>query len=173
MEGLVAHASYQKHIDYAKLKSYATLRNEDPDFVPPTAANASALLTQNKKRTKEANVGDERQAKREKVDDSDEEMEIDDEEELPRKNDFCTSYYLRILFKQLLHMSFPEKPRPQPACPRRSNNHRLAFCVQIYLKKLRILSFLCYSNSTFLHVSDCELKINLCSTDTKVSRRLM
>ncbi|KIM46237.1 hypothetical protein M413DRAFT_441312 [Hebeloma cylindrosporum] len=78
------------HIDYAKSKSYATLRTEDPDFVPPTAANASALLTQNGKRTRDADTGDERQAKREKADDSDEEMEIDDEEEPPRTNDFST-----------------------------------------------------------------------------------
>ena len=146
-----------KHIDYAKSKSYATLRNEDPDFVPPTAANASALLTQNGKRTKDADAGDERQAKREKVDDSDEEMEIDDEEEPPRKNDFCTSCYLRILFKHLLHM-FPEKPQLQAASPRKSSSHQLAFCVQIYLKKLQMLYFLSYSNSTFLHVSDCELR---------------
>jgi hypothetical protein len=147
-----------KHIDYAKSKSYATLRNEDPDFVPPTAANASALLTQNGKRTRDADAGDERQVKREKADDSDEEMEIDDEEELPGKTDFCTSCYLRIPFKQRLHMSFPEKPQSQPACPRRSSNHRLAFCVQIYLKKLQMLSFLCYSNSTSLNVSDCDLR---------------
>ncbi|KDR83794.1 hypothetical protein GALMADRAFT_236179 [Galerina marginata CBS 339.88] len=76
------------HIDYAKSKSYATLRVEDPDFVPPTAANASAIVTQNGKRQRDTDAGDsERQAKREKADDSDEEMEIDDEEETPAKKD--------------------------------------------------------------------------------------
>ncbi|KAF8974302.1 hypothetical protein BDZ97DRAFT_1772867 [Flammula alnicola] len=76
------------HIDYAKSKSYATLRAEDPEFVPPTAANASAVLTQNGKRPRDGDVGDsERQPKREKAEDSDEEMEIDDEEETAQKND--------------------------------------------------------------------------------------
>ncbi|KAF8192550.1 hypothetical protein BJ912DRAFT_264950 [Pholiota molesta] len=76
------------HIDYAKSKSYATLRSEDPDFVPPTAANASNLLQQNGKRQRDGDSGEsERQAKREKSDDSDEEMEIDDEEETLQKQD--------------------------------------------------------------------------------------
>ncbi|KJA30025.1 hypothetical protein HYPSUDRAFT_32063, partial [Hypholoma sublateritium FD-334 SS-4] len=76
------------HIDYAKSKSYATLRVEDPDFVPPNAANASALLQQNGKRPRDGDTADsERQAKREKSDDSDEEMEIDDEEDTPQKTD--------------------------------------------------------------------------------------
>lgn len=56
--------------------------------MPPTAANASSLLTQNGKRQRDGDGGDsERQSKREKADDSDEEMEIDDEEETPQKND--------------------------------------------------------------------------------------
>ncbi|KAF8913850.1 hypothetical protein CPB84DRAFT_1956662 [Gymnopilus junonius] len=76
------------HIDYAKSKSYATLRVEDSDFVPPTAANASSLIAQNGKRHRDGDAGDSgRQAKREKADDSDEEMEIEDEEEVPKKND--------------------------------------------------------------------------------------
>ncbi|KAF8165394.1 hypothetical protein B0H34DRAFT_793788 [Crassisporium funariophilum] len=76
------------HIDYAKSKSYATLTREDPNFVPPTAANASALVAQNGKRPRDGDAGDlERQSKREKADDSDEEMEIDDDEETPQKTD--------------------------------------------------------------------------------------
>ncbi|PPQ79560.1 hypothetical protein CVT25_003442 [Psilocybe cyanescens] len=74
------------HIDYAKSKSYATLRAEDPEFVPPTSVNASAVLTQNGKRQRDGESESDRQAKREKADDSDEEMEIDDEEETPQKN---------------------------------------------------------------------------------------
>ncbi|KAJ7179941.1 hypothetical protein C8R43DRAFT_971254 [Mycena crocata] len=75
------------HIDYAKTKSYATSRKEDPSFVPPTSANASALIVQNgraeKKRQREEEVAEgERKAKRDKGDDDDdEEMEIDDEED--------------------------------------------------------------------------------------------
>ncbi|TFK28789.1 RNA-binding domain-containing protein [Coprinopsis marcescibilis] len=71
------------HIAYAKTKSFATLSREDPNFVPPNAANASAAF-QNGKRPREDERGEERKAKREKSeDDSDEEMEIDDEDDAP------------------------------------------------------------------------------------------
>jgi len=74
-------------IDYAKSKSYATLRREDPLFVPPTAANASAFATQNAKRQRDDEVTTgERHAKREKAEEDEEEMEIDDEEEAPQHN---------------------------------------------------------------------------------------
>ncbi|KAJ7498976.1 hypothetical protein FB451DRAFT_1384727 [Mycena latifolia] len=74
------------HIDYAKTKSYATSRKEDPSFVPPTSANASALIMQNgraeKKRQREEEAAEgERKAKRDKADDDDEEMELEDEED--------------------------------------------------------------------------------------------
>ena len=50
-------------------------------------------MTQNGKRSRDGDAGDsERQSKREKADDSDEEMEIDDDEETPQKNDLCMSY---------------------------------------------------------------------------------
>ena len=92
----------KKRVDYAKSKSYATLQREDPNFVPPTAANASSIVTQNGKRSRDGDTGDsERHSKREKADDSDEEMEIDDEEETPQKNDLCMSCCLsdvRYLF---------------------------------------------------------------------------
>ena len=82
----------KKHVNYAKSKSYATLQREDPNFVPPTAANASSLVTQSGKRSRDGDTGDsERHSKREKADDSDEEMEIDDDEEAPQKNDLCMS----------------------------------------------------------------------------------
>jgi U2 small nuclear ribonucleoprotein B'' len=85
-----------QHIGYAKTKSYATLRNEDPNFVPPTAVNASALISQNGKRPRDSDARGERLKKREKVDDSDEEMEIEDEEESPQKKDACTLCYFHI-----------------------------------------------------------------------------
>ncbi|KAF9058127.1 hypothetical protein BJ165DRAFT_1335235 [Panaeolus papilionaceus] len=74
------------HIAYAKSKSYATLRTEDPNFVPPNAANASSVI-QNGKRARDGDVDEvERKTKREKSDESsDEEMEIDDEEDAPQK----------------------------------------------------------------------------------------
>ncbi|KAJ7095331.1 hypothetical protein B0H15DRAFT_106241 [Mycena belliarum] len=75
------------HIAYAKSKSYATSRKEDPSFVPPTSANASALIMQNgraeKKRQREEEAAEgERKAKRDKGgDDDDEEMELEDDDE--------------------------------------------------------------------------------------------
>ncbi|KAI0265087.1 RNA-binding domain-containing protein [Gloeopeniophorella convolvens] len=69
---------YEKpmHITYAKSKSYATLRRDDPNFVPPTFAHAVSA-----KRVREAEESDVR-TKREKVADEDgEEMDIDDDDE--------------------------------------------------------------------------------------------
>ncbi|KAK7061674.1 spliceosomal protein [Favolaschia claudopus] len=89
MRALEGMPFYDKplRITYAKSKSYATSRREDSSFVPPTSANASALLMQkgraDKKRQRDEEVADgERKAKRDKGDDDDdEEMEIDDEED--------------------------------------------------------------------------------------------
>ncbi|KAL1736021.1 hypothetical protein EV714DRAFT_233327 [Schizophyllum commune] len=74
------------HIDYAKSKSFATLKREDPNFVPPTAVHASPFVNGKdpNKRARDEDNADTRQAKREKADESsDEEMEIDDEDEQP------------------------------------------------------------------------------------------
>jgi hypothetical protein len=62
-------------ISYAKTKSHATLRREDPNFIPPNLSQASSA-----KRLRDAEESNVR-AKRERVDDDDEEMDIDDEEE--------------------------------------------------------------------------------------------
>jgi U2 small nuclear ribonucleoprotein B'' len=75
-----------QHIHYAKSKSYATHRVEDPTFVPPSTANASSLST---KRQRDGDVVGDRPKKREKADGSDEEMEIDEDDE---KQDTSTSY---------------------------------------------------------------------------------
>ncbi|KAJ6515945.1 hypothetical protein C8R45DRAFT_958173 [Mycena sanguinolenta] len=85
LEGMIFYDKPLR-ITYAKSKSYATSRREDSSFVPPTSANASALILQkgraDKKRQREEEAVDgERKAKRDKGDDDDEEMEIDDEEE--------------------------------------------------------------------------------------------
>ncbi|KIM90726.1 hypothetical protein PILCRDRAFT_83912 [Piloderma croceum F 1598] len=78
------------HIDYAKSKSYATLKREDPLFVPPNSAHANSSAKPNgritissDKRQRDDDVEDgERQSKREKTDEDDEEeMEIDEDEE--------------------------------------------------------------------------------------------
>ncbi|KAE9410443.1 RNA-binding domain-containing protein [Gymnopus androsaceus JB14] len=72
-------------IGYAKTKSYATSRKDDPNFVPPNAANASELvrngaLDNDRKRQRDGDDEVARQKKREKAE-SDDEMEIDDDEE--------------------------------------------------------------------------------------------
>jgi RNA recognition motif-containing protein len=91
-EGMVFYDK-PMHIDYAKSKSYATLKRDDPNFVPPNSANASQRLLQNERITissdkrqrddeDEDDDEEERQSKREKGDDDDgEEMEIDEDEE--------------------------------------------------------------------------------------------
>ncbi|KAI9508147.1 hypothetical protein F5148DRAFT_980274 [Russula earlei] len=63
-------------ISYAKSKSHATLRREDPNFIPPNFAHASSA-----KRLRESEDSDVR-AKREKVaDEDDDEMDIEDDDD--------------------------------------------------------------------------------------------
>lgn len=75
-----------QRIHYAKTKSHAALRKEDPDFVPPNKAfpqSSSSRVNGSEKRLREDDdvVGG-RNAKREKPEeDDDEEMEMDDEDE--------------------------------------------------------------------------------------------
>lgn len=86
---------FLQRIGYAKTKSYATMRREDPEFVAPSMIIGSASISMNnlhvsdpsqqlKKRPREDSVAgaDEPKKKKEKADDdSDEEMEIEDEDE--------------------------------------------------------------------------------------------
>ena len=89
----MAHATIQ-HISYAKSKSYATMRREDPTFVPPTSIHAKdtiarlgngALAGAEKRQRDDRMDEDEREPKREKTadedDDDGEEMEIEDDED--------------------------------------------------------------------------------------------
>jgi len=78
---------------YAKTKSYATLKREDPTFVPPNSAHAGALSEFNSKFASGVSLSEKRprdddgpagrEAKREKQQDSDEEMELDDDDDEP------------------------------------------------------------------------------------------
>ncbi|KAH7908495.1 hypothetical protein BJ138DRAFT_1174154 [Hygrophoropsis aurantiaca] len=79
-------------INYAKSKSYATSRREDPNFVPPTSIHARqnapptgkiTISTIDKRQRDEDTADGQPQPKRERSEeeDSDEEMEIDDDEE--------------------------------------------------------------------------------------------
>ncbi|KAI0796837.1 RNA-binding domain-containing protein [Abortiporus biennis] len=78
------------HIEYAKTKSYATLKKEDPNFVVPTSIHVQdtiqrlggALSNEKRQRDVDRMDEDERGSKREKTDDDEgEEMEIEDDED--------------------------------------------------------------------------------------------
>ena len=75
-----------QHIEYAKTKSYATLRRDDPDFVPPTSVHVKVANGGEKRPRDERMDEDVRDVKRERTaraddDSDDEEMEIEDDEE--------------------------------------------------------------------------------------------
>ncbi|KAF8639435.1 hypothetical protein AX16_010290 [Volvariella volvacea WC 439] len=89
-EGMVFYDK-PMHIDYAKTKSYATLKREDPNFVPPTSVHASSLLNQKLEKRLREDDADGRAVKREKGDDEEEEMEIDDEDESTPQQSKTTS----------------------------------------------------------------------------------
>lgn len=83
-----------QHIQYAKTKSYATLRKEDPEFLPPNPVaprlkqTPSALINGAEKRSRDDDGGAEaRSSKRERTgaDDDGEEMEMDDEDDSARR----------------------------------------------------------------------------------------
>ncbi|RDX53617.1 RNA-binding domain-containing protein [Polyporus arcularius HHB13444] len=99
MRGCEGMVFYDKpmHIEYAKTKSYATLRREDPDFVPPTSIHAkdapdgrlaAVANGAGEKRQRDDRMDeDARESKRERTDkddSDDEEMEIEDDEEVAR-----------------------------------------------------------------------------------------
>jgi len=99
-EGIVFYDK-PMHIEYAKTKSYATLKREDPNFIPPTSVHAkdtisrlgSGSLGTNEKRQRDDRMDeDERESKREKTDEDDgEEMEIEDDEEGEAKGKVAAS----------------------------------------------------------------------------------
>ncbi|THH31319.1 hypothetical protein EUX98_g2898 [Antrodiella citrinella] len=93
-EGIVFYDK-PMHITYAKSKSYATMRKEDPNFVPPTSVHAkdtaarmgNGALSGSEKRQRgdDRMDEDEPEAKKEKTaeadDDDGEEMEIEEDED--------------------------------------------------------------------------------------------
>lgn len=93
MRALDGMVFYDKplHIQYAKTKSYAVLRREDPNFVPPNPLNAGSRLL-NGAQEKRGREGDgdatdsSRQKKRERQDEDDEEMELEDDDDSGAKN---------------------------------------------------------------------------------------
>jgi U2 small nuclear ribonucleoprotein B'' len=75
LSSLYLTLDYQR-IQYAKSKSHATLRREDPNFVAPAALKAQGI----EKRPRDGDTTDGRQTKKERTDDDDEEMEIEDDD---------------------------------------------------------------------------------------------
>ncbi|KAF8506054.1 hypothetical protein F5888DRAFT_1604167 [Russula emetica] len=86
-------------ISYAKSKSYATLRCEDPNFIPPNLSHASSA-----KRLREAEESDVR-AKRERMDEDDEEMDIDDDDDEADPSAPTTSNSTSVLSYTVLNYS--------------------------------------------------------------------
>ncbi|KIK98736.1 hypothetical protein PAXRUDRAFT_823518 [Paxillus rubicundulus Ve08.2h10] len=96
-EGMVFYDKPMR-ITYAKAKSYATSRREDPNFVPPTSVHARPELAQigkitvssaDKRQRDDGIAEGQPQPKREKSQDDDsdgEEMEIDEDEENAQHN---------------------------------------------------------------------------------------
>ncbi|KAG6337353.1 hypothetical protein ID866_1726 [Astraeus odoratus] len=95
-EGMIFYDKPMR-INYAKSKSYATSRREDPNFVPRTSVHARPEIAQigkvtvssaDKRQRTEDSTDGQPQAKREKSEeDSDgEEMEIDEDEEKEHQN---------------------------------------------------------------------------------------
>ncbi|EKM59849.1 uncharacterized protein PHACADRAFT_181793 [Phanerochaete carnosa HHB-10118-sp] len=83
------------HIEYAKQKSYATMKKDDPNFVPPASIHAretatrlgNGILSGEKRGRDDKMDEDVRESKRERVDEDDgEEMEIEDDEETGTKD---------------------------------------------------------------------------------------
>ncbi|KZV72129.1 RNA-binding domain-containing protein [Peniophora sp. CONT] len=100
-------------IQYAKSKSHATLKREDPDFIPPTAPGAANRPKRDREEDVDGGAG---RAKREKPaeDDSEgEEMELDDDEdEAPSTS--CTYPHLRET--NFIVKAVKEKPSHRLLC---------------------------------------------------------
>jgi hypothetical protein len=128
-----------QHIDYAKSKSYATLKREDPLFVPPNSAHANSSAKPNgritissDKRQRDDDVEDgERQSKREKTEEDDEEeMEIDEDEESgqPSTNTLTSGTSLYLILSINHHFTTFHWKHP---CLLRLSNHRHGYYARI------------------------------------------
>lgn len=86
---VIEHCRRSQRISYAKTKSYATLRKDDPNFIEPNSVHAGSVndlgskfangVTLSEKRPREDDTMAGRESKREKADESDEEMEIEED----------------------------------------------------------------------------------------------
>jgi hypothetical protein len=130
---------FLQHIDYAKSKSYATLKREDPLFVPPNSAHANSSAKPNgritissDKRQRDDDVEDgERQSKREKTEEDDEEeMEIDEDEESgqPSTNTLTSGTSLYLILSINHHFTTFHWKHP---CLLRLSNHRHGYYARI------------------------------------------
>jgi hypothetical protein len=83
---MTLNSSDGQRIQYAKTKSYATMKKDDPTFIPPNAAHApQGVFSASEKRVRDGDTDAGRPMKKEKQDDGsdDEEMEIEDDEDAP------------------------------------------------------------------------------------------
>lgn len=130
-----------QRITYAKSKSYATARREDPNFVPPTSTYARPEAAQigkltvssvDKRQRDDDTTDDRPDAKREKSqgdDSDDEEMEIDEDEE--------NVEHPKPLGMQDRQRVFHDLPVlfPKQLCPRLYNSRLRVYSARIYHRK--------------------------------------
>lgn len=67
-----------QHIEYAKTKSWATLKQEDPEFVPPKHAAPGAKLLEKRPRDTDDVGPDMRTRKKGRYANEDEQMDVED-----------------------------------------------------------------------------------------------
>lgn len=75
-----------QHIEYAKTKSWATLKQEDPDFVPPKHAAPGAKLLEKRPRDAEDVDQDTRARKKDRRTTEDEQMDVEDDMNADRES---------------------------------------------------------------------------------------
>lgn len=147
-----------QHIEYAKTKSYATLKRDDPDFIPPTSVHAQntaarlggELFSNGQKRDRDdAMDEDQRKSKREKTDEEsdEEEMEIEDEDEPATSNQnggMCRISTCIIIVPDVrLHCYV----HPQAPSLKHLSSLQHACYVQISRRRLQTMFWQCCSNS--------------------------
>lgn len=175
--------TFVQHFSYAKTKSYATSRREDPEFVPPTSLHARpdvarigkvTVSSLDKRQRTEDLEEDQPQAKRDKSqDDSDdgEEMEIEDDDEKEQQNQGSGMSSAWIYFVGELFYDLSTKLLP----PAQYSAQLRPCCARTYHKKLPTMFFRFCSSSMWYAVyvakSVTPLQIDIAVSNQRTSRK--
>jgi U2 small nuclear ribonucleoprotein B'' len=134
-------------INYAKSKSYATIKREDPSFIPPSLAIHSSALpnaSASQKRPMDDSADDRLSKRGKQDDDSDEEMEIDDDDDkpvepLPFSCEFAPAAVASLAYPSSPADTVPatvDHPTPRLLCtnlPQEVTTQVLAILIQQYV----------------------------------------